>query len=330
MNYKDGVSVVICCYNSEKRIVPTLEHLDKQENIDFDWEVLVVDNNSKDATSTIALQQWKNSIVPFKVVKESRPGTRYARETGISSSSFRYVLFCDDDNWLQPQYVSIAYQCIRRDIGIAAVGGMGIIKLETGLIAPFWLDAFKNNYGCGPQGKEDGDTTYYKGCLYTAGAIFDRMWLDRLQAKGFQSSLTGRDGKTLVAGEDTELTLALNLLGAKLHYSSQLHFQHFMPENRMQWAYLRKLNFSFGRSNFLLSPYFDRLIGYPKRSVLWVIYARLRLFLNARKAAQRVGLEEGREEVLKYEKAKGELIEALTNTKTFLTNRNMVEKLART
>jgi glycosyltransferase involved in cell wall biosynthesis len=44
----NGVSVVIVTLNGKGRLLPTLENLAKQRQIDFDWEVLVVDNNSDD------------------------------------------------------------------------------------------------------------------------------------------------------------------------------------------------------------------------------------------------------------------------------------------
>jgi glycosyltransferase involved in cell wall biosynthesis len=252
-----GVSVVIVCYNGKNRITSTLDYLAAQKGIHFPWEVILVDNNSNDNTGTIAWQHWKETglDVPFTVIPEKRPGTMYARNTGIVSASFRYLLYVDDDNWLAENYLKTAYEAIRCDDAIAAVGGKGIMVFEEGFTPPVWVARYEKSYGCGPQGKKDGDTTYDQGWLYTAGAILDRVWLDRLYRAGFESALKGRDGRSLAPGEDTELTYALKIIGGRLFYTSELTFKHFMPRNRMTWEFLRKQYFAFGHSGFVLIPY---------------------------------------------------------------------------
>ncbi|MBK6397553.1 MAG: glycosyltransferase [Bacteroidetes bacterium] len=55
-----GISIVICCYNSESRIKETLEALQMQEvGNDIKWEVLLVDNNSTDKTIEVSEMIWK-------------------------------------------------------------------------------------------------------------------------------------------------------------------------------------------------------------------------------------------------------------------------------
>jgi len=255
--YIKGVSVVIVTYNGIKRLLPTLTHLAKQKNIDFDVEIILVDNNSSDGTSEKAQQLWDELKSPFilRIVSEKQPGTMYARKRGINESKYRYMLYCDDDNWLCEDYVSTAYSTIVKDSQIAAVGGKGIMEYEAGFDVPHWMKEYEHNFGTGAQGEKDGDTTNDKGCLYTAGAIIDLKWLDKLYELGFSSSLKGRDGKTLVAGEDTELMYALRLIGGKLYYSSKMTFKHYMPSTRINWEYLKKLWLGFGIADIIISPY---------------------------------------------------------------------------
>jgi len=43
----EGVSVIICCYNSAKRLPETLRHLAKQKlDTAFPWEVVVIVDGS--------------------------------------------------------------------------------------------------------------------------------------------------------------------------------------------------------------------------------------------------------------------------------------------
>lgn len=258
---KIGVSVVICVYNGASRIKTTLEHLFIQKEIDFDWEILIIDNNSTDNTIEVATAYWQTtqSGCAVRVIEEKQAGTMHARKSGILNAKYRYLLYCDDDNWLHESYVKSAFAQIISKPTIAAVGGRGILEFEKGFVKPGWIDRYASYFGSGAQGIIDGDTTENKGCLYTAGAILDRVWVDKLFTTGFESMLKGRDGTSLVAGEDTELTYALKTIGGKLFYCSQMHFKHFMPDKRMNWAYLVRLSNAIGFSNYLLRPYTNTL-----------------------------------------------------------------------
>lgn len=324
-----GVSVVICCFNSSRRVVPTIEHLCRQKDIDFPWEVILVDNNSTDGTAEIATKTWHENkgSCPFHVIKELKPGTMHARKKGIEMSNYRYLLYCDDDNWLHEHYIKTAFSIISKDENIAVVGGIGLLEFEKGLVPPPWIFDFIKGFG-GPQGKKDGDTTFDKGCLYTAGAILDRTWMDKLYHMGFESTLKGRDGKSLQAGEDTELTYALKLIGGKLYYSPQLHFKHFMPHTRMNWKYLKKLWESFGYADFIISPYKIYFKQGKHKSFIHILIERLMVVIKFFMLAGISFFAEGSSISLEYYRALGKLKACAFNYQTFLRNRKMVESLS--
>jgi glycosyltransferase involved in cell wall biosynthesis len=326
-----GVSVVMCCYNSAERIIRTLEHLSKQEDTNFSWEILLIDNNSSDNTAGIARNFWNSvgSEIPLIVIPEPRPGTMYARKAGIERAHYRYLLFCDDDNWLNEKYVKTAFHVISSSEEIAVVGGLGILEFEDKNNLPEWVDKFKYSYGAGPQGKADGDTTYGKGCLYTAGAAVDRLWLEKLFNYGFVSSLKGRDGKSLVAGEDTELTFALKLIGGKLYYSSEMHFKHFMPARRINWEYLKRLHESFGYSDLLISPYSDYFYKGKVLSVFELLINTARIYKNRLANAKKVAYAEGSIETLNVYRSRGAVKALTSRIGTYLYNRRMVKRLSK-
>ncbi|TVZ59146.1 glycosyltransferase involved in cell wall biosynthesis [Flavobacteriaceae bacterium MAR_2010_105] len=325
-----GVSIVIVTYNGRDRLAVTLEHLAQQTDLDFMCELLVIDNNSDDGTADFVRAHWAalKEPYPLRIQYEHQAGTMYARETGIALAQYRYLLFCDDDNWLPPEYVSIAFRLISQHAQIAAVGGKGIITYASDFEVPTWMcERYERSYGCGAQGKADGDTTHDKGCLYTAGAIFDRVWLDRLYRLGFKTSLKGRDGQSLVAGEDTELTMALILIGGQLHYSSALHFKHYMPSGRIQWDYLKRLWFAFGQSNYVLEPYYrggysNKIITYYKILVTTFLRFVYHSFnINIR------GYKEGDQNLLLYVQLKGCLYALLFRQRQYIRAKTTVHEL---
>ena len=61
MTVQPELAVVICCYNSEKIIEETLRALAAQEDIGSVWEVVLVDNNCNDQTTTVAKATWEDS-----------------------------------------------------------------------------------------------------------------------------------------------------------------------------------------------------------------------------------------------------------------------------
>src|SRR5215204_3095757 len=100
-----GVSIIICGYNSSKRISPTLKALQKQQFADklVSWEVIFVDNASTDDTEHVATEVWNSDpVTSFKIVKEEKPGLMHARKKGLAHAINDIVSFIDDDNWVEP------------------------------------------------------------------------------------------------------------------------------------------------------------------------------------------------------------------------------------
>jgi glycosyltransferase involved in cell wall biosynthesis len=257
--YPTGISVVICCYNSSKRLPETLRHLAAQRfkrHPSLAWEVIVVDNASIDDTAEIATTEWGkyNSPAPLHVLHQPIPGTGHAREMGMAHVQYEFILFCDDDNWLIPEYLDLAYDIMSQNKAIAGLGGCGLAVCEAE--PPSWFDTLKPAYAVGGQGPTpQGPVTIERGFVYTAGAIFRKSVIDDLVQKGFQKILSGRTAKSLGAGEDVELCYAIILAGGEIHYDERLQFQHLMPIGRVNWSYFKRLNHSFGITFPFLMPY---------------------------------------------------------------------------
>jgi glycosyltransferase involved in cell wall biosynthesis len=59
-NNIQGVSIIVCCYNSAERLPETLKHLALLEsNEDVNWELIIVDNNSSDTTIVVCKEECK-------------------------------------------------------------------------------------------------------------------------------------------------------------------------------------------------------------------------------------------------------------------------------
>lgn len=277
--YNKGVSVIICCYNSAGRIRETLEAMAAQQvEAHIAWEVIVVDNASSDNTGDLALSTWENLGAPveMRVVNEPQPGLGNARKKGINESKYSLILFCDDDNWLCPQYVQGVFDILEADPAIAACGGMGIPVFENG--KPEWFDEYQEVFAVGPQtlNEENGQLLN----LYGAGLAMRKKVYEQLFLWGFKPFMSGRVGKKLSSSEDTELTYAFVLMGYKLHYAPELTFQHYLPEERLTMSYLQKIYMAFGTDGPVRNLYYAHISDrvFHRRIRSWSFHVLLTLF----------------------------------------------------
>lgn len=253
-----GISVIVCCYNSAKLLPLTLQYLAKQKfcKIKAPWEVILVDNASKDDTSQVARSEWDkyNLDIPLHIYHQPRPGLSYARDLGISHANYEFLLFCDDDNWLSENYIELAFESMSTNEMISALGGCG--KEVCELTPPSWFPALKAAYALeGQASSKYGEISRLRGFIYAAGAVFRYSDIRKIQESGFEKLATGRKGKSLSSGEDVELCYALLLNGKKIYYDERLQFQHYLTESRLNWPYFKRMSKGFGAAFPFLMPY---------------------------------------------------------------------------
>jgi glycosyltransferase involved in cell wall biosynthesis len=256
----NGVSILICCYNSSDVIVQTLEFIFRQKNTDgIPWEIIVVDNASTDNTAQISqdLRNESNCLTPFKIVNESVPGLSAARQKGIKSAKYEYVVFCDDDNRLEENFVRNTFDIMRGNSEIGILGGFGKAEYET--FPKSWFNDWKNSFAIGEQSEIIGDITWTRGFVWGAAMVIRKNAWEKSLANGFKSKLTDRKGNTLSAGGDTEICYALRNNGWKIWYDPKLIFTHYITSERLNWTYLRNLFRGFGNASSGLDEYLKKI-----------------------------------------------------------------------
>lgn len=95
---KPYLSVIIPAYNEAKRLPLTLIDVDKHlSQANFSYEIIVVDNNSKDATVEIA-KRFSHLIKNLKLIECRVPGKGAAVKIGMFGAKGNIRLFMDADN----------------------------------------------------------------------------------------------------------------------------------------------------------------------------------------------------------------------------------------
>lgn len=107
----DGVlvSVVIPCLNEEHTLGQQLEALAQQE-VPFDFEVLVVDNGSTDQTRRVA-SSYAGSL-SLVVIDEARKGRQFACNRGAALAAGSLLVFVDGDDVVEPGFLASMAQAL--------------------------------------------------------------------------------------------------------------------------------------------------------------------------------------------------------------------------
>jgi GT2 family glycosyltransferase len=188
------VSVVVCSHNGARTIRDTLEGLDRLEYPDY--EVIVVDDGSTDATAAIA------SEYDVRLIGTENRGLASARNTGLEMATGEIVAYTDDDARPDPHWLTyLAAAFLRTDH--ACVGGPNIAPAGDGSIA----DCVANAPG-GPVHVllDDELADHVPGC----NSAFRR---DRLRAIG------GYDPRYRAAGDDVDVCWRLQERGWTVGFS---------------------------------------------------------------------------------------------------------------
>ncbi|WP_225035556.1 glycosyltransferase [Winogradskyella sp. SM1960] len=256
-----GVSIVLCTYNGKQRLEATLNHLTSQK-LNVACELIFVDNASTDGTKEFADAWWEthgNAAISYLSYEQPIPGKSYAQDLGYEKANYKYLLVCDDDNWLCDTYIQTAFEVMEANPNIGALGGWCDAEFEGN--KPAWFDQQAKYFAVSKQGTSSGDITLKKGCLYGAGMVLNKYhWLE-LKRLGFEHLLSCRKGNNLSSGGDTEYSYALRLLGYKIWYDERLYFKHYMTEGRMHLEYLSRLRKAMAYSNFMVLSYKELLTG---------------------------------------------------------------------
>ncbi len=218
------ISVVVCSYNGARTIRECLEGLLRLDYPNF--EVIVVDDGSTDATPAIAREYG------FRVISTPNRGLSHARNLGWRAAAGEIVAYLDDDAFPDPhwlRYVAAAFL----SSGHAAIGGPNIPPGTDGLVG----ECVANAPG-GPQHVllTDTEAEHIPGCNM---AIRRRA----LEAIG------GFDPQFRAAGDDVDVCWRLRQQGWTIGFSpGAVVWHHRRASVRAYW----KQQVGYGRAEALL------------------------------------------------------------------------------
>ncbi len=240
---RPSVTILISTYNGRDKLGLTLEALARLDTEDAALtQLFVVDNASTDGTADFVAAQWKalGHPYPLKMLHEPRPGKLHAQELGLSKVKTPFVVICDDDNSLYPNYLNIGlkYLLTHKDIGVLGGRGMAVSTVPI----PGWFEDYSYYFACAPQAPATGEVRPRRNVVYGAGMWLRMEGYRRAKANGFRFLLGSRTGKSLsTGGEDSELCWALRFQGYAIWYVDEMRFHHHIPADRLTEDYRQRL-----------------------------------------------------------------------------------------
>ena len=104
-NYDSGFSIVMPAFNASKTIAQSISSV--QAQTDKNWELIVVDDQSKDNTSEIVKQMQSDDPRIRLIRNNDNQGVAASRNTALQASKGKYIAFLDsDDSWTEEKLLS--------------------------------------------------------------------------------------------------------------------------------------------------------------------------------------------------------------------------------
>ena len=138
------ITVALCTHNQVKRLQRTLAGLENLATPTRPWEIIVVDNACSDETpQLLSNSEWYPQGVPVRVVKEMKLGLSNARNCAIREARGVYLLFVDDDETPDPNWL-VAYEHDMLTFKPDALGGRISRSVVAGTVASKFRIGFDN------------------------------------------------------------------------------------------------------------------------------------------------------------------------------------------
>ena len=243
-------SIVIATYNRAVSLKRTLTSLERMEvSPEITWEVIVVDNNSKDGTKRAVEDFNEDSKLKVKYIFEKEQGKSYALNSGSKAANGEFLVYTDDDIVVHPNWLTNIVTALR-STHAACVGGK--IHLDWEMPRPPWLNAnLLGHLGYLDLGEEPIELSTrenyrdYGPRLYGANIAVKSSVAEKY---GYFNTNMGPKAEKMYHAEDTHFIETLIQSGEDVYYIPDVIVNHCIPGKNIRKKYFRKRVFHQGES----------------------------------------------------------------------------------
>ena len=102
------VTIVIPVYNAESYISKCIDSILRQTY--RRWEIVAIDDGSIDNSLDVLYEYEKKYHEKIRVLSQSNSGVANARNKGIKEAKGKYIMFIDNDDYIDPDYIEKFYE----------------------------------------------------------------------------------------------------------------------------------------------------------------------------------------------------------------------------
>lgn len=251
------VTVIICTHNPRPDyFARVLDGLRNQTLPLHKWELLIVDNASQVPLASSCDISWHGT---GRHILERELGLAYARRRGIQEASADLIIFVDDDNVLDENYLAEAIKIGEEWPALGAWGSgciQGDFEVEPRESLRSWLPVrevttprWSNLAGIHLLGESPEEAIPWGAglCVRKEIAIAYRQFCDQSSIK-----IISHQGEGLLGGDDTELAFVCCSRGLGVGIFPELKITHLIPQRRVSDDYIVRFAEGTGISNNLL------------------------------------------------------------------------------
>lgn len=236
------ITVAICTWNRCALLNETLEHVARLEiPSGVEWEVLVVNNNSTDATDEV-LASFAARL-PLHKVREIKPGLSNARNRAVCEAVGEYILWTDDDVLVDELWLKAYCEAFTRWPDAAIFGGN--IKPWFEGTPPDWLvrvwSQVASAYASRDLGEQDIPLSQE---VMPFGANFAVRTFE--QRKYVYDPQLGVRPDSAIGGEETTVIKSMLDDGLTGRWVPGARVRHYIPEKRQTISFLRRYYKGYG------------------------------------------------------------------------------------
>jgi glycosyltransferase involved in cell wall biosynthesis len=236
------VSVITCSHDPRKEYLQhVIESLKNQTLDKQNWEYLLIDNASNDPLEPRVDLKWHPNA---RHVREEKLGLTYARLRGIREARGELLVFVDDDNILDPDYLERSLEIGVHWPMLGAWSGQTIPEFETS--PPEWTNKFWGNLAIRRLSQDSWSNlpnlpeTMPCGAGLCVRREVGEQYV-RLHESGKRNFVMDRKGNSLISAGDNDLAACSCDVGLGVGLFVALKLTHLIPADRLTESYLLRL-----------------------------------------------------------------------------------------
>lgn len=235
-------TVALCTHDHADRLVRTLADLRALRLPDAPWELLIVDNACSDATASLLAHEAWPAGWQVRVVREAKLGLSNARNCALREAKGDYLIFVDDDETPDPEWLR-AFEELIRDHAPDAFGGPIEVLFEGD--RPTWLTDDLLGF-LGQLNRADAAIPLTEpGTSFNGGNFGVRRTV--CKSVGAFDPTLGRKGTDNTGGEEVDFYRRLLAGGFKVWWTPEAVIFHRIQAIKLKRSYFLDLHYRQGR-----------------------------------------------------------------------------------